>query len=207
MDQQPTPLMQLSFLIGGSSADAERLPLPTGGSSADAERLPLPTGGSSADAERLPYRGARPLAPVPPEPALRIGELERATACDALSEHFAAGRLDPAELDDRLARALAARSHADLQALFRDLRPRRTVSGAPVEPPVEPPVDERPDPRSAVPVLTSALILCLMLAVGMLVVLGAYNSALLVSALVGGTATAVVGGCATAIGYSTLRRR
>ncbi len=136
----------------------------------------------SPDAYRLVRSSPRPDVA---EPALRVGEVERATACDALAEHFAAGRLDPAELDDRLARAMAARTHADLQVLFRDLRPRRTVAGdAPGQ------VPEASGARTVVPFLTALLILCLMLAGGMLLVLGAYSSALVVAALVGGTATA-----------------
>jgi Domain of unknown function (DUF1707) len=150
-----------------------------------------------------PYRLVRPAHPVVTDSTFRVGEVERSTACDALAEHFTAGRLDPAELDDRLARALAARSHADLQVLFRDLRPRRTAHPATADPPVA----GRSSARTSVPLLTSLLILCLMLAGGMLMVLGAYNAGLVVAALVGGTATAVVGGCVTAIGQATLRRR
>jgi hypothetical protein len=150
-----------------------------------------------------PYRRVRPARPSVVEPAFRVGEAERAAACDALAEHFAAGRLDPAELDDRLARAVAARSDADLQVLFLDLRPRRTAPEAGAEQPA----DHGSRARTAVPFLTSLLVLCLMLAGGMLAVLGAYSSVLVVAALVGGTATAVAGGCVTAIGQATLRRR
>ena len=150
-----------------------------------------------------PYRRVRPARPPLVEPAFRVGEAERAAACDALAEHFAAGRLDPAELDDRLARAVAARSHADLQVLFLDLRPRRTAPEAGAEQPA----GDGSRARTAVPFLASLLILCLMLAGGMLAVLGAYSSVLVVAALVGGTATAVAGGCVTAIGQATLRRR
>jgi len=46
-----------------------------------------------------------------------------------------------------------------------------------------------------------------MLAGGMLMVLGTSSGALLVAALVGGTATAVAGASVTAIGQATLRRR
>lgn len=150
------------------------------------------------------YRPARVVGPFPAtEPSFRVGELERAAACDALAEHFSLGRLDPAELEDRLARAVAARSHADLQVLFRDLRPRRRVSDTSPAPPV----DDRPDGSALIPLLASVLILCLLLAGGMLLVLGAYNPGLFVAALVGGTATAVAGGCASAIGRAARRPR
>ena len=148
----------------------------------------------------------RPLAPVDPAPSFRVGEAERAAACDALAEHFAAGRLDPAELDDRLARAVAARSQADLHVLFADLRPRRTVPDPAPDPDLATPVP-RGVGGAAVPALVATLVLCLLLAGGMLVLLGAYSPALFLAALVGGTATAVAGGCVTAIGRATLRRR
>src|SRR5664279_24481 len=51
----------------------------------------------------------------------RIGDAERDDAAAALSEHFAAGRLDRDEFDVRLAAAYAARTGADLQPLFTDL--------------------------------------------------------------------------------------
>lgn len=151
-------------------------------------------------------RPVTPLRAVEPAPALRVGDLERATACDALAEHFAAGRLDPAELDDRLARAMAARSRDDLRALFADLGPRRTPPAT--EPEAAPAARPEARPGSDLaPVLATVVVLSLLLAGGMLLVLGAYSPALFVAALVGGTATAVAGGCATALARSTLRRR
>ena len=157
---------------------------------------------------RLPLRTARPLVPLDradpldPEPSFRVGEAERAAACDALADHFAAGRLDPAELDDRLARAVAARSQADLRVLFADLRPRRAVAEA------DPPASvAQVAAGAALPALVATLVLCLLLAGGLLLLLGASNPALFVAALVGGTATAVAGGCVVAVGRATLRRR
>ncbi|GAA3574645.1 hypothetical protein GCM10022197_34610 [Microlunatus spumicola] len=155
----------------------------------------------------LPSRPVRPLVAVGPEPAFRVGDVERAAACDALAEHFAAGRLDPAELEDRLGRAMAARTQSDLRVLFRDLQPRRAVPPAPRPTEAGEVVVERGGARAAVPFLASLLVLSLMLAGGMLMVLGTYNGALLVAALIGGTATALAGGCVTAIGQATLRRR
>jgi uncharacterized protein DUF1707 len=52
---------------------------------------------------------------------VRVGDVERDRAATALGEHFSAGRLDRAELDARVAAALAARTEADLEALFTDL--------------------------------------------------------------------------------------
>jgi hypothetical protein len=68
------------------------------------------------------------------DPALRIGTAERERAASALSEHFAAGRIDQDELEERLTKAYAARTGADLMDLFTDLpgpaAPARRGSGA-----------------------------------------------------------------------------
>jgi hypothetical protein len=53
--------------------------------------------------------------------SMRVGDAERDEAAQALGEHFASGRLDRAEYDERLELAFAARTGNDLIALFRDL--------------------------------------------------------------------------------------
>lgn len=52
---------------------------------------------------------------------LRIGDAEREQTMAALREHFALGRLDHDELDQRLDRALAAKTARDLAAVTADL--------------------------------------------------------------------------------------
>jgi hypothetical protein len=52
---------------------------------------------------------------------LRIGDAERDAAVAALGEHFAAGRLDAQEYDERTSAAWAARSAGALVPLFEDL--------------------------------------------------------------------------------------
>jgi len=52
---------------------------------------------------------------------LRVSDAEREAATGRLAEHFAAGRLDQAEFDDRVGRAMSARTRADLNGLFADL--------------------------------------------------------------------------------------
>ncbi len=66
-------------------------------------------------------------------PSVRIGTAEREAAASALSEHFAAGRLDQDELEERLDRAYAAKTAADLAPLFQDL-PRPGLPLAASEP-------------------------------------------------------------------------
>src|SRR5258707_14133678 len=60
---------------------------------------------------------------------LRASDADRDAAITELGEHFQAGRLDPAELDDRTRRALRARVASDLDELFADL-PRRPQAPA-----------------------------------------------------------------------------
>ena len=52
---------------------------------------------------------------------MRIGDTERDAVTAALHEHFAAGRLDREELDERLTATLAAKTQGDLKAVVRDL--------------------------------------------------------------------------------------
>ncbi|WP_207934236.1 DUF1707 domain-containing protein [Actinomadura sp. KC06] len=54
---------------------------------------------------------------------IRIGDAERDAVMLALHDHFAAGRLDRAELDERLDAVLSAKTRGDLRAHVRDLPP------------------------------------------------------------------------------------
>ena len=61
---------------------------------------------------------------------LRVSDAERQAVADRLAEHFADGRLDQAEFDDRVGRAMSAKTRADLSGLFSDL----PETGAPAVP-------------------------------------------------------------------------
>jgi hypothetical protein len=52
---------------------------------------------------------------------MRIGNDEREQAVRALGEHFAQGRLEPLEFEERMAAAYAARTADELDPLFADL--------------------------------------------------------------------------------------
>ncbi|HEV8275077.1 MAG TPA: DUF1707 domain-containing protein [Streptosporangiaceae bacterium] len=65
------------------------------------------------------------------QPDILASDQERDAIASELGAHFQAGRLDAAELDDRLGRALRARTRGELAELVTDL-PR---VGAPQEPP------------------------------------------------------------------------
>jgi len=66
---------------------------------------------------------------------IRVGDEERDHAARALGDHFAVGRLDRDEYDQRLDRAFAARTRGDLAALFRDLPTPRPGTQAVFPPP------------------------------------------------------------------------
>jgi hypothetical protein len=59
---------------------------------------------------------------------LRIGDAEREAAVTAIGEHYAAGRLDRDELEERIEAAWRARTRADLAVLFTDLPTARQAA-------------------------------------------------------------------------------
>ncbi|HEY3883141.1 MAG TPA: DUF1707 domain-containing protein [Trebonia sp.] len=52
---------------------------------------------------------------------MRVSDAERDVAAAELREHFASGRLNQDELDERLTATFAAKTRGDLDALFTDL--------------------------------------------------------------------------------------
>src|SRR5215831_17538777 len=76
-----------------------------------------------------PAHGRREARCPVDEKMLRVSDADRDAAITELGEHFQAGRLDPAELEDRTGRALRARIGSDLDELLADL-PRRPQAPA-----------------------------------------------------------------------------
>jgi hypothetical protein len=67
-------------------------------------------------------RGFSPLFRGPDaDQHLRVSDAERQAVADRLAEHYADGRLDQAEFDERIGRAMSAKTRADLNGLFDDL--------------------------------------------------------------------------------------
>jgi len=52
---------------------------------------------------------------------MRVSDAERQAVADRLAEHFSTGRLDQAEFDERVGKAMSAKTRADLNGLFDDL--------------------------------------------------------------------------------------
>lgn len=52
---------------------------------------------------------------------IRVSDAERSAVAELLGQHYADGRLDQAEFDDRVSRTMAAKTRGDLTGLFDDL--------------------------------------------------------------------------------------
>lgn len=52
---------------------------------------------------------------------LRVSDAERSEVAELLGRHYSDGRLDKAELDERVSRAMSATTRGDLNGLFDDL--------------------------------------------------------------------------------------
>jgi Flp pilus assembly protein TadB len=60
---------------------------------------------------------------------IRVSDAERNAVAELLGQHYADGRLDQAEFDDRVGRTMAATTRGDLAGLFDDL-PETGPAGA-----------------------------------------------------------------------------
>jgi len=66
---------------------------------------------------------------------MRIGDAERNQMSELLSKHYSDGRLDAAEFQERLDRAMSAKTRADLSGLLADLPNLQTQEQAAAVPP------------------------------------------------------------------------
>ena len=76
-------------------------------------------------------RPHNPVELVPDPHDLRASDADRERTVEELRAHAAAGRLDSAELEDRLGRALAATRRAELADVLADLPAERARQAAP----------------------------------------------------------------------------
>jgi hypothetical protein len=60
---------------------------------------------------------------------IRVSDAERNSVAELLGQHYADGRLDQAEFDDRIGRTMTAKTRGDLAGLFDDL-PETGPAGA-----------------------------------------------------------------------------
>lgn len=52
---------------------------------------------------------------------IRVSDADRGAVAELLGQHYAEGRLDQAEFDERVSRTMAAKTRGDLTGLFDDL--------------------------------------------------------------------------------------
>lgn len=78
---------------------------------------------------------------------MRIGDQQREEAISALNDHFAAGRLEIGEYEQRVGYASAAQTAQELAALFQDLPQPHPVFLPPPYPPTNPPTYPPPYPQ------------------------------------------------------------
>ena len=79
---------------------------------------------------------------------MRIGNAEREAAVRELGEHYAAGRLDAVEYEERTAAAYAARTGDDLAPLFADLPREQPTVAIPQQAAVARPAPGTYDPKA-----------------------------------------------------------
>jgi hypothetical protein len=94
---------------------------------------------------------------------MRVSDAERQAVADRLAEHFSDGRLDHAEFDERVGRAMSAKTRADLAGLMDDL-PETALPGTGA--PAVPAPSGRLRRRPVRGFLTLVLIVVLLSAVG-----------------------------------------
>jgi hypothetical protein len=75
---------------------------------------------------------------------MRVSDAERAAVAERLSRHYGDGRLDQAEFNERLDRAMSAKTQSDLHGLFADLPETGSSEATVPEPPGQRP---RPFPQ------------------------------------------------------------
>jgi hypothetical protein len=75
----------------------------------------------SHSTETSQHRGRRRSQRPDTRPDIRVGTAERSDVADALSQHYAEGRLDSTEFNERTEQAMTAKTRADLSTLLTDL--------------------------------------------------------------------------------------
>lgn len=85
-------------------------------------------------------------------PDMRVSDAERTDVADRLSKHYGDGRLDQAEFNERMERAMNAKTQGDFAGLFADL-PDLTEPGTATPVPVHRPQSRSPMYRLALIIL------------------------------------------------------
>lgn len=116
--------------------------------------------------------------------AMRASDADRDVVVSDLGEHFQAGRLTAAELDERTGQALTARTHGELSGLLADL-PAIGTAAAQIPAAGSPGARPLPSPGRTAPAFRTALVGLVIAALVLAVAFGGWGLIwLLVPALV-----------------------
>lgn len=99
---------------------------------------------------------------------IRVSDVERNAVTERLAAHYSEGRLDQAEFDERVSRAMAAKTRGDLEGLFDDLPAPEPAGASGTGGTAGQSLPYRPRRRRgpARPILLVALIIALAIALG-----------------------------------------
>src|SRR5262245_4357716 len=89
-------------------------------------------------------------------PEMRASDGERADVADRLSKHYGDGRLDQSEFNERMERAMGAKTQGDFAGLFSDLPDLPDPDGKPAPP--------APRPRTRSPMYKLVLLVIIVIA-------------------------------------------
>ena len=93
---------------------------------------------------------------------IRVSDVERNAVAERLSAHYADGRLDQAEFDERVSKTMSAKTRGDLAGLFDDLPdPVEPAGASGVGGPGGPAIPYRPHRRGGLlrPLLLAVIVL------------------------------------------------
>src|SRR5215469_9302201 len=74
---------------------------------------------------------------------IRVSDAERNAVTERLAAHYSDGRLDQAEFDERVSRAMSAKTRGDLDGLFDDLPDPESAGASGIGQPAGPGVPYR----------------------------------------------------------------
>jgi len=99
---------------------------------------------------------------------LRVSDAERNAVAERLAAHYGDGRLDQAEFDERVSRAMSAKTRGDLDGLFDDLPEPEPAGASGTGGPASAamPYRMRRHHGPARPILLVALVIALIIAAG-----------------------------------------
>jgi DUF1707 SHOCT-like domain len=97
---------------------------------------------------------------------IRVSDAERNAVAERLAAHYSDGRLDQAEFDERVSRAMAAKTRGDLDGLFDDLPDPEPTGASGTGRQAGPSLPYRRSRGAARPVLLVALVIALAIAAG-----------------------------------------